>query len=236
MKKIGLIALLSILTLGVAACGNPSSSDPVSSEPTTSEVESSASTEETNTLPAAWGEGATYAALECNVSFIPGSIADKNDATKTNAHAKPLSDYLNMPGARYFDLRDVSEGYGAGHVQGFESVSYFKTIVGTDNQLFYTDADGKYVARYEESEAVLNKIFPKDATLFVMCQVGGRVQPFLKLLAQYNYDMSKVYNIGGWNQLVAKNVKDYGGYNVSLGIAASAITYDFSGLTVATAA
>ena len=24
-------------------------------------------------------------------------------------------------------------------------------------------------------------LFPKDATLFVMCQVGGRVQPFLTL-------------------------------------------------------
>ena len=236
MKKIGLIALLSILTLGVAACGNPSSSDPVSSEPTTSEVESSASTEETNTLPAAWGEGATYEAYECNVSFIPGAIASSKDATKTNTHAKPLKDYLHMEGARYFDLRDVSEGYGAGHVAGFESVSYFQTIVGTGDQLFYTDADSKYVARYTESEAVLNKIFPKDKTLFVMCAVGGRVQPFLKLLAQYNYDMSKVYNVGGWKQLIAKTVENYGGYEVSLGIAASAVTYSFEGLTVATAA
>ena len=187
--------------------------------------------EKVNYLPAAWEESQTYKAFECSVSLVPGSIMDVNDATKTNAHAKPLSDYLNMPGARYFDLRDVSEGYGAGHVQGFESVSYFRTIVGRENQLFYTDANGKYVARYEESVSVLNKIFPKDATLFVMCQVGGRVQPFLKLLAQYDYDMSKVYNVGGWNQLVAKTVENYGGYNVSLGIGASAITYDFSGLT-----
>ena len=64
-----------------------------------------------------------------------------------------------------------------------------------------------------------------------MCQVGGRVQPFLKLLAQYEYDMSKVYNVGGWNQLVAKTVENYGGYKVSLGIGASAITYNFGDLT-----
>ena len=64
-----------------------------------------------------------------------------------------------------------------------------------------------------------------------MCQVGGRVQPFLKLLAQYNYDMSKVYNVGGWNQLIATGVKDYDGYKVSLGIGASAITYNFGDLT-----
>ena len=64
-----------------------------------------------------------------------------------------------------------------------------------------------------------------------MCQVGGRVQPFLTLLSQYGYDMSNVYNVGGWNQI--KDLNDKGGYNVSLGIAASAITYDFSALTLA---
>ena len=242
MKKLGLITLLSVLTVGaLVGCGNPgssseptSSSEPQSSEVSSEEVSSESSSEkvETNELPAAWGEGATYSAYECNVSFIPGAIAkSKEEPTVVNSHAKPLKDYLHLEGARYFDLRDASEGYGVGHVQGFESVSYFKTIVGTDNQLFYTDADGKYVARYEESVSVLNKIFPKDATLFVMCQVGGRVQPFLKLLAQYEYDMSKVYNVGGWNQLVAKTVENYGGYKVSLGIGASEITYNFGDLT-----
>ena len=76
-------------------------------------------------------------------------------------------------------------------------------------------------------------MFPKDATLFVMCAVGGRVQPFLQLLDQLDYDMSKVYNIGGWAQI--KDEADFGGYQVSLGIPASAITYDFSKLTPVTA-
>ena len=234
MKKLSLIAMLAVLTLGVVACKPatsssetpaPSTSQPTSSEPVSSEPEGTQ-------LPVAWGEGATYSAYECNVSFIPGAIAKSDkEPTVLNTHATAVKEFIGTPNIRYFDLRDVTEGYGAGHVQGFETVSYFKTIVGTDNQLFYTDADGKYVARYEESVLVLNKIFPKDATLFVMCAVGGRVQPFLKLLAQYNYDMSKVYNVGGWKQLIATNVKDYGGYKVSLGIPASAITYDFGDLT-----
>ena len=232
MKKLSLIAMLAVLTLGVVACKPaPSSSEtPASSQQPSSEIVSSEP--EATKLPVAWGEGATYSAYECNVSFIPGAIAKSDkEPTVLNTHAKPLSDYLNMADARYFDLRDASEGYGAGHVQGFESVSYFNTIVGTGDQLFYTDADGKYVARYEESVSVLNKIFPKDTTLFVMCAVGGRVQPFLKLLAQYKYDMSKVYNVGGWKQLIAPGVKNYDGYKVSLGIPASAITYDFGDLT-----
>ena len=213
MKKFGLVALLGLVALGVVACGNTNTSEQPAGP----------------TLPVAWEEGETYQAIECSVSLVPGSIT--NDAGAKNDDAKPVKDYLNVEGIRFFDLRDVKEGYGVGHIQGFESVSYFNTIVGTGEQLFYTDADGKYVARYAESETILNDIFPKDATLFVMCQVGGRVTPFLKLLAQYNYDMSKVYNVGGWNQI--KDLKDFGGYDVSLGIKAKNITYNFSSLTVA---
>ena len=231
MKKLGLVALLAALTLGVVACGNPQEQSSQPSEEQSSQVEQSSeeqSSEEVGgtevaELPVAWGENATYAAAECNVSFIPGAISG-------NTHAKPVSDYLNHENVRFFDLRDVKEGYGVGHVQGFESVSYFNTIVGTTGQLF-TKVGDEFVANYEESEAVINNIFPKDATLFVMCQVGGRVQPFLTLLDQLGYDMSKVYNVGGWNQLIATGVENYGGYKVSKGIAASAVTYDFSSLT-----
>ena len=198
MKKLGLIALLGVLTLGtVTACGSAK-------------------------LPAAWEEGETYQAKECSVSLNPGSLE--------NPDAKPVLDYLTRDDIRFIDLRDVKEGYGAGHIQGFESISYFNVIVGDGEQLFQKTDTG-FVARYEESEAMLNKMFPKDTILFVMCQVGGRVTPFLTLLDQYKYDMSKVYNIGGWNQI--KDVKEpaYAGYKVSLGIAASAIEYDFSTLT-----
>ena len=199
MKKLGLIALLGVLTLGtVTACGSAK-------------------------LPAAWEEGETYQAKECSVSLNPGSLE--------NASAKKVSDYFTTENVRFFDLRDVKEGYGVGHIQKFESISYFNTIVGDGEQLFKKEGE-TFVARYEESESMLNKMFPKDATLFVMCQVGGRVQPFLTLLKQYGYDMAKVYNIGGWNQI--KDVKEpaYAGYNVSLGIAAKAVTYDFSALTL----
>ena len=233
MKKLSLVALLSVLTIGaLVGCGNTSSSEtpaPSSSEtPVSSEAPSSSEVEDTNELPVAWEEGETYQALECSVSLVPGSLSDKNDATITNANAKAVKDFMNDANVRCFDLRDVSEGYGLGHIQGFETVSYFKTIVGKDNQLFSQNEDGTYTARYKESKDVINDIFPKDATLFVMCQVGGRVQPFLKLLDQLDYDMSKVYNIGGWNQI--KDLADFGGYEVSLGIAAKEITYDFSTL------
>ena len=174
-------------------------------------------------LPKAWEEGETYQAKECSVSLNPGSLE--------NASAKKVSDYFTTENVRFFDLRDVSEGYGIGHIQKFESISYFNVLIGNKNQLFKKEGE-TFIARYAESEEILNEMFPKDATLFVMCQVGGRVQPFLTLLDQYGYDMSKVYNVGGWNQI--KDVKEpaYAGYNVSVGIGASAIEYDFSTLNL----
>ena len=47
-----------------------------------------------------------------------------------------------------------------------------------------------------------------------MCQSGARVKTFCEVLNQYGYDMSMVYNVGGWNDV--RNYSDYGGYEVVL--------------------
>ena len=134
-----------------------------------------------------------------------------------------------------FDIDLLELSFNLIELSEFESISYFNTIVAktTDVKTLFTKTEDGFVANYVESEAVIKDMFPTDATLFVMCQVGGRVQPFLQLLDQLGYDMSKVYNIGGWNQLAnyKGEVGKYYGYNVSLGIGASSIAYDFSGLT-----
>ncbi len=215
MKKFGLLACMGLITLGLVGCNNSNNSNSVSSN------NSSSSNANTNTkeLPTAWGENPTYQAGECSITINP---------EVTNAAAAPLKDYMSREEVRYVDLRDASEGYGLGHIAGFETASYFKVIVG-EGCLFTQNSDGTFTANYEESEAVLNNIFPKDQTYFFMCQVGGRVTPFLTLLAQYDYDMTRIYNVGGWNQL--KDEEDKCGLKVSTGIAASAITYDFSSLT-----
>ena len=205
MKKFGLIALLSILTFGLTACGGNSTTNP-------GPVEAE--------MPVAWAEGATYQAKECSISLVPGSLENPN--------AKAVKDFMYRTDVRCFDLRDVKEGYGVGHIQGFESVSYFNVLVGTGEQLFYSTDNG-FAPRYTQSETILNSIFPKDAKIFAMCAVGGRVQPFCTLLKQYGYNMDNVYNVGGWKQVNAAD--NFGGYQVSRGIAAKEITYDFSSLT-----
>ena len=139
-----------------------------------------------------------------------------------------VNDFFEKDKIRYFDLRDEKEGYGVGHIQNFESVSYFNVLVGTGEQLFYSTDNG-FAPRYTQSETILNSIFPKDAKIFAMCAVGGRVQPFCTLLKQYGYNMDNVYNVGGWKQVNAAD--NFGGYQVSRGFAAKEITYDFSSLT-----
>ena len=210
MKKFGLIALLSVLTFGLVACGGESTT----SAPTPAE------------MPVAWGADTTYANNECSITLVPGSIEGQG------ADVKAVKDYLRRSDVRCFDLRDSKEGYGVGHIEGFESVSYFNVLVGTGEQLFYSTDNG-FAPRYTQSETILNSIFPKDAKIFAMCAVGGRVQPFCTLLKQYGYNMDNVYNVGGWKQVNAAD--NFGGYQVSRGIAAKEITYDFSSLTPAAA-
>ena len=254
MKKFGLVALLSLLTLGVAACGGNNDSSKPASVPSTPSTPStpapsvstpapsvstpapSVSTPEvdTNELPVAWEEGEAFQAIQCSVTLVPGSLVDDKDNTINNNDATPVKDYLTTQGIRFIDLRDVSEGYGIGHIAGFESISYFRLIVGEGH--LFTQTETGFVANYDESEAILNKLFPKDMTYFVMCQVGGRVVPFLQLLSQYGYNMDNVYNIGGWAQLANYKGEDkYYGYDVSLGLKATATEYDFSELAPVTA-
>ena len=228
MKKLSLIAMLAVLTLGVVACKPatsssetpaPSTSQPTSSEPVSSEPVSS---EEGTKLPVAWDAEDTYQRTECSVTILPG---------EDNPTAKAVKDYFTTPGIRFIDLRDETEGYGVGHIERFESISFFNLICGTTGQLFTKNADGTFKANYTQSVSILKSLFPTDATLFLMCQAGGRVVTMMQLLEQYDYDMSKIYNVGGWNDI--KSEKDFGGYGVSLGLTekATAIEYNFSKLT-----
>ena len=51
---------------------------------------------------------------------------------------------------------------------------------------------------YEESEYVLEEIFPKDKLIFLMCGGGGYAWMTKQILVKLGYDATKVYNIGGF--------------------------------------
>ena len=179
-------------------------------------------------LPAARLEGkTTFNTADSGIQIAPAA----------DSGAKKLVDYLDREDVVYIDLRDASN-YMKGHIEGFEWIPHFDILMASNgakgDQLFWTDtkgtedkADDEIKPRYEESVALLKAMFPQDKVLFLMCQSGGRVVSTMNILAANGYDMSKVYNVGGWNS--AKSDATYPKTQGSL-LAVSA-TYDFSGLT-----
>ena len=87
-------------------------------------------------------------------------------------------------------------------------VEFFASIYGTGNQLFVqSNGADNYTARYAESVEILEAIFPKDKTILLMCQSGGRVVHMMKIMEKYGWNMKNVYNIGGMNQYAASDFK-----------------------------
>ncbi len=53
-------------------------------------------------------------------------------------------------------------------------------------------------ANYEESNYVLEEVFPKDKLIFLMCGGGGYAWMTKQILVKLGYDSTKIYNIGGY--------------------------------------
>ena len=158
-------------------------------------------------------------------------------APAADSGAKKALDYFDRDDIVYIDLRDASN-YAKGHIEGFEWIPHFDLIMANGgakgHQLFWTDnkgtedkADDEIKPTYEESVAVIKKMFPQDKVLFLMCQSGGRVVNTMNVLKLCGYDMEKVYNIGGWNQIS----KDATYAKVACEVATVTATYEVKGLT-----
>lgn len=148
-------------------------------------------------------------------------IPVKNDINGTNIEASSVNtqnidDYLFRNDVIYVDLRHYSWVVKDGHIAGFSLYPFYELIatkegtsnngIPTDNRLFKMKNEsgllgevGNFVPNYVESELVLNELFPKDKYIFAISQSGQESRYLLNLLLQYNYDASKLYNIGGFS-------------------------------------
>ena len=145
---------------------------------------------------------------------------DKGKACYANSYADTCSgvfiatnlyEYLGREDTVYIDLRDYNDYTGAdGYIEGFQMVQFFADIYGDADQLFYGAADAKtqYTPRYKWSKEVLESVFPKDKNIFLMCAAGGRVVHMMKILELNGYDMTKVYNVGGFSDIAGVEMKD----------------------------
>lgn len=107
--------------------------------------------------------------------------------------------FLDRPGAKYVDLRDVSDKYESGYIDGFEVVSFFEYLEG--NAL--TRNDGWNFSPADVTNAVIleNVFGPKDREVFLMCGSGARAGYTKEALEAIGYE--QVYNVGG--------IRDYAG-------------------------
>lgn len=144
-----------------------------------------------------------------------------------------LFEYFGRDDVLYIDLRDFGD-YQKKHLRNFECVPFFAYIynkeAGTDKskiQLYGGDTKEPVVA-YAESDDLLEVLIPKNKTVFLMCQSGGRVAMCMQILAARGWDMSKIYNVGGMGQYTAEQYVPYTVDAPEFGVEA---TYTINGLT-----
>lgn len=171
------------------------------------------------------GEGAAVAELpaprDTTLTYKPDKDSDEVACEEntyapgcSSINAENLQDYLGRDDVVYIDLRDYSD-FSQKHLRNFESIPFFAYIwnkeANTDTSMIqlYGGDPTDPVAVYNESDELLNELFPKDKTIFLMCQSGGRVVHMMNILAAKGYDMSKIYNVGGMGQYTSKGLDPY---------------------------
>ncbi len=135
-----------------------------------------------------------------------------------NINEKNIDKYLGRNDSVYRDMRMlIDEGnyesiggdsYLSGFVKGFEVVPlpYLIPVTGLPESVgntytgttLFSFVDGKYVANYEESMAILEYLFPKDKNIFLMCGGGGYAGMTKNLLVSLGWNKDKIYNVGGY--------------------------------------
>lgn len=143
-----------------------------------------------------------------------------------NINEETLDKYLGRDDVVYRDMRMLKDpgnyeaiggdSYLSGFVKGFEIVPYPYIInvsnlpdeVGetyTGKTLFTQKENGEVVSNYKESMQILEDLFPKDKTIFLMCGGAGYAGSMKELLVKLGWDGNKIYNVGGYWFYSGKN-------------------------------
>lgn len=146
-----------------------------------------------------------------------------------NINESTIDEYLGREDAVYRDMRmlidpanygamkeEGGDAYLSGFVKGFEVVPlpYLINVTGLPEAvgdtykgktLFTQNEDGTYTANYKESQDILEYLFPKDKTIFLMCGGGGYAGMTKALLVAQGWDADKIYNTGGYWYYNGKN-------------------------------
>jgi len=143
-----------------------------------------------------------------------------------NINERVIDKYLNREDAVYRDMRLLEDPaqyeeiggdrYLSGYIKGFEVVPlpYIIPVTGLPEEvgntylgstLFFKMSDGTYAPMYEESWDIVEKLFPKDKVIFLMCGGGGYAGMMKEFLVANGWNKNKIYNIGGYWYYEGKN-------------------------------
>lgn len=138
-----------------------------------------------------------------------------------NINMATIDQYVNLPGVAYRDARMLMDPARyeeiGGHanmdmtLEGFRIVPF--PYVGTLQPLPVSNAytgpalfsiqwneDGTVASatpNYQQSQQILDDLFPKDCPLLIMCGAGGYAGMTRQLLIYLGWDEQRVYNVGG---------------------------------------
>lgn len=111
-------------------------------------------------------------------------------------------DYLNRDDTLYIDIRNYEE-YVQGHMRNFELIPFASLIYAYQAEIepnsvqLYGGFPEAPVPVFEESDEVLEQLFPKDKNLFIICRSGNRSASMIHLLVERGWDKAKLYDLGG---------------------------------------
>lgn len=135
-----------------------------------------------------------------------------------NINEDTIDEYLGREDSVYRDMRMLEDpgNYEAiggdrflsGYIEGFEVIPLPYIIPVTElpsevgdtytGTTLFSGVDGKYIANYEESMDIIERIFPKDKVIFLMCGGGGYSGIAKNFLVSLGWDENKIYNTGGY--------------------------------------
>ncbi len=171
-------------------------------------------------------------AAEAGLPELPKADPDPEDQFQVdrNINMNTIDDWLGRPDVAYRDMRMLRDPAYYEEIGGSATLDYmlegFKAIpypyIGTLQQLpvqgAYTgptlfdvewDEGGEVVSatpNYEQSQLILDEVFPKDRPVFLMCGGAGYANMTRRLLIHLGWDPDLLYNVGGaWS---------YTGYNL----------------------
>ena len=213
-------ALLLALCLCLCACVAPQQTEPEPSAEQTTQptveptVQPTIEPTEATVEPAAEEPRSAF-------SVLPAPEVDPTSefGMDLNVNVDTIDQYLGLSDAVYMDMRMLADPYDyaalggnsllTGVIEGFTVLPYpylgpclnMPEELGegyTGPTLFSIDEHGTYVANYEESLAILERIFPKDKPILLMCGAGGYASMTKELLLNWGWDENLIYNLGGY--------------------------------------